>query len=167
MTVFNHFPRKEDMFFDRDEEARADLRKALDGREPRVAPIETLRRFMHRLVAEDAPYVRFVPESQTFVETIRRSKTLQDRARALRDEIAEVVAVALAESVGRKAPDLEARLTAELLLAAWSVAFIQAHDAYRKRRSSKAAAALFLAIADRGARAANAAMAGTAYVRGQ
>ena len=31
MTVFNHFPRKEDMFFDRDEEGRAILREAFGG----------------------------------------------------------------------------------------------------------------------------------------
>jgi AcrR family transcriptional regulator len=39
MTVFNHLPRKEDMFFDRDEECREILRKALRQRDPRVAPI--------------------------------------------------------------------------------------------------------------------------------
>ena len=35
MTVFNHFPRKEDMFFDRDEEVRVVLREALRQRDPR------------------------------------------------------------------------------------------------------------------------------------
>ena len=43
MTVFNHFPRKEDMFFDRDEEVREILRETLRQRDPRVAPIEALR----------------------------------------------------------------------------------------------------------------------------
>ncbi len=42
MTVFNHFSRKEDMFFDRDEEGRDALRDALQHREPDVSPIETL-----------------------------------------------------------------------------------------------------------------------------
>jgi AcrR family transcriptional regulator len=40
MTVFNHFPRKEDMFFDRDEEGREILREALRQRDPRIAPME-------------------------------------------------------------------------------------------------------------------------------
>src|ERR1700684_2292639 len=48
MTVFNHFPRKEDMFFDRDEEGREMLREALRQRDPRVAPIEALRLLAHR-----------------------------------------------------------------------------------------------------------------------
>src|SRR6185369_3979924 len=59
MTVFNHFARKEDMFFDRDEEGREMLLDALRQRDPRVAPIEALRRLAHRLVAERSPAVEF------------------------------------------------------------------------------------------------------------
>jgi len=80
MTVFNHFPRKEDMFFDRDEEGRDMLRAALQQSEPGVAPIETLRLLAHRLVAEGSPYVRFSADSQGFIETIERSETLKARA---------------------------------------------------------------------------------------
>jgi len=36
MTVFNHFPRKEDMFFDRDAEIREVLLEALRRRDPSV-----------------------------------------------------------------------------------------------------------------------------------
>ena len=95
MTVFNHFPRKEDMFFDRDEEGREILREALRQRDPRVAPIETLRLLAHRLVAEQSPFVEFSAESQGFIETIEGSETLKARARAIRDELAQVVTVAL------------------------------------------------------------------------
>ena len=62
MTVFNHFPRKEDMFFDRDEEVREILREALRQRDPSVAPIETLRLLAHRLVAEQSPFSIFLPQ---------------------------------------------------------------------------------------------------------
>lgn len=41
MTIFNHFARKEDMFFDRDEEAREVLREALRERDPEIDPIDT------------------------------------------------------------------------------------------------------------------------------
>lgn len=34
MTVFNHFPRKEDMFFDRDEDGHELLREVLRQRDP-------------------------------------------------------------------------------------------------------------------------------------
>ena len=101
MTVFNHFARKEDMFFDRDEEVRQVLREALRQRDPQVDPIETLRLLAHRLVSERAPYLDFSAASQAFVETVERSETLMARARAIRDEFAQVVSEALTECVGR------------------------------------------------------------------
>jgi AcrR family transcriptional regulator len=52
MTVFNHFPRKEDMFFDRDEESREIVRDALRRRDLGITPIEALRRLAHQLAAE-------------------------------------------------------------------------------------------------------------------
>ncbi len=64
MTVFNHFSRKEDLFFDRDEEARETVRQALRQRYPNISPIETLRLLAHRLVAEQIPYVEFSARSQ-------------------------------------------------------------------------------------------------------
>ncbi len=64
MTVFNHFPRKEDMFFDRDEEAREILREAVRQHDPRVPPIEALQLLIHRLVAEQSPYVEFSARTQ-------------------------------------------------------------------------------------------------------
>jgi AcrR family transcriptional regulator len=162
-TVFNHFPRKEDMFFDRDEEGRERLREALRRRDPSIAPIETLRLLAHRLVAEHSPYVEFSAASQGFIETIERSDTLKARARAIRDEIAQLLTVALSECVGRKPTDPDAHLAAVLLLATWTVALIQAHQAFREKRDTKKAKAAFLAIVDRGTIGLKAAMAGTPY----
>jgi AcrR family transcriptional regulator len=163
MTVFNHFPRKEDMFFDRDEEGREILREALRQRDPQVAPIETLRLLAHRLVAERNPAVEFSLSSQGFIETIEGSETLKARARAIRDELAHVMTVALCECVGREPTDPDARLAAGLLLATWTVAFIQGHRTFRQTRDTKKAKAAFLAIIDKGSIGLKAAMAGTPY----
>ncbi|UDL87536.1 TetR/AcrR family transcriptional regulator [Mesorhizobium sp. PAMC28654] len=163
MTVFNHFPRKEDMLFDRDEEGREMLRDALRRRDPGVALIETLRLLAHRLIAQQSPVVEFSPRSQCFIETIEGSETLKARVRAIRDELAEVVAVTLAECVGRDPADPDAHLAAGLLLATWSVAFIQAHRTFRQRRDREEAKAAFLALVDRGTIGVKAAMAGTPY----
>ena len=163
MTVFNHFPRKEDMFFDRDEEARETLREALRSRDARVTPVETLRLLAHRVVAEQRPYVKFSALSRGFVETVERSEALKARARAIRDEIAQLVAAALAESVGRDVGDAAAQLAAALQLATWSVAFLQAHATFRQGQDGPAAQAIFLAFVDKGALALNAALAGTPY----
>lgn len=163
MTVFNHFPRKEDMFFDRDEEGREILRQALRQRDPHVSPIETLRLLAHRLVDEGSPLVTFTAESRGFIETIEGSETLLARARAIRDELVQLVAVALCECVRREPRDPDAHLAAQLLLAAWTVALIQAHRSFRERGDTQEAKAMFLAIVDRGSVGVEAAMAGTPY----
>ena len=163
MTVFNHFRRKEDMFFDRDEEGREVLRAALRQRDPRVAPIEVLRLLAHSLVAQQSPYINFSAESQSFIETIAGSETLRARARAIRDEIAQVVAVALSECAGRDPGDPAAHMAAGLLLATWSVALIQAHRTFGQSRDAEEAKALFLAFVDKGTIGAKAALAGTPY----
>ena len=117
---------------------------------PSVSPIETLRRLAHQLVAEQAPFVQFSAASQGFVQTVEGSETLKARARAIRDELAEVVTVALAESVGREPTDPDAHLAAGFLLATWTVAFIQAHRTFRQTRDREAANAAFLALVDKG-----------------
>jgi AcrR family transcriptional regulator len=166
MTVFNHFARKEDMFFDRDEEGRELLRAALRGRDARKTPIETLRLLAHGLVADRSPVVEFSTRSHGFVEAIEASETLMARARAIRDELAQVATVALCESVGRDPTDPDAHLAGQLLLAAWTVAFIHAHRVFQRSRSTKKAEAAFLAIIDKGSMALEAAMAGTPYGAG-
>jgi len=163
MTVFNHFVRKEDMFFDRDEEGRDLLRDAVRGRDPQVAPVEALRRLAHRLVAGKNPAVEFSARSQSFVAAIDASDSLKARARAIRDELAQAVTQALAESVARDMDDAEAHLAGDLALATATVAFVEAHRTYRQSRSRKKAEAVFLALVDKGLTGVSAALAGTPY----
>ena len=163
MTVFNHFPRKEDMFFDRDEEVREVLCETLRQRDPSFAPIETLRLLVHRLVADESPLVDFSAASQSFMDTIEGSEALKARARAIRDELAQVITVALSECVGREPTDPAAHLAASLLLATWTVALIQGHGTYRQSHNAKKAKAAFLAIVEKGTIGLKAAMAGTPY----
>jgi len=163
MTVFNHFPRKEDMFFDRDEEVREIVREALRQRGHRVAPIETLRLLAHRLAEEQSPLLEFSARSQSFIETIESSEALKARARAIRDELAQVVSIALSECVGRKPTDPDAELASGLLLTIWTVALIQGHRTFRQGKNAKKAKTAFLAIVDKGTVGLKAAMAGTPY----
>ena len=163
MTVFNYFPRKEDMIFDRDEEGREMLRDALRQRGPGVAPIEAYRLLAHRLIAEQSPAAEFSARSQGFIATVEKSETLKARARAIRDELADVVTEALAEGAGRKATDPDARLAAALLLATWTVAFTEAHRTFRQTGDTGMAKAAFLALIDKGSAGLKVAMAGTPY----
>ncbi|PJG61469.1 TetR family transcriptional regulator [Yersinia kristensenii] len=166
MTVFNYFPRKEDMFFDRDEEVRDILRQAIQQCDPAVSAIDALRLLAHRLIVEQSPLVEFSVASQGFIATIEASETLKARARAIRDELAQVVAMALAEYAGRDPadPSSEAYLAAGLLLAMWSVALLQAHQTFRLTQDREKAQAVFLAMIDRGTLGLKAAMTDTPYV---
>jgi AcrR family transcriptional regulator len=163
MTVFNHFPRKEDMFFDLDEYVREEINSALQQHAFSVPPIEALRQFAHRAIQERKPYISFSLGSRSFVETLEASEPLKARARAIRDELAQLLAVALSNTVGRSPDDSDAQLLAALLVTIWGVALVQAHEVFRKSENAKKAQAVFLALVDRGAVALKAAMTGTPY----
>lgn len=164
MTVFNHFRRKEDMFFDLDQVWRDDLLDALRRREPGVSSVEAFRQFAHQAVEQQKPYVDFSPESQRFNEVLEASEPLKARWRAIRDEAAEALAGALSEVAGSDYPDMEARFAAHLLAATWSAAVTQGYAVFQISQDTRAAEATFLALADKGSAGVTVAMAGTPYV---
>lgn len=164
MTVFNHFRRKEDMFFDLDQVWRDDLLDALRQREPGVSSVEAFRQFAHQAVEQQKPYVDFSPESQRFNEVLEASEPLKARWRAIRDEAAEALAGALSEVAGSDYPDMEARFAAHLLTATWSAAVTQGYVVFQISQDTRAAEATFLALADKGSAGVTVAMAGTPYV---
>jgi AcrR family transcriptional regulator len=164
MTVFNHFARKEDMFFDLDEEGREDLLAALEKRDADTSPIEALRLFAHWAVAEQRPYIRFFEGgSERFLVTIQASEALKARARAIRDELTDMLTIALLKAAARRQPDPAANLVASLLVATWEVAFLEAHRIFHQSRSIKKANKVFLAIVDQGIRGLKAAVEGSPY----
>jgi AcrR family transcriptional regulator len=164
MTVFNHFPRKEDLFFDLDEEGREDLLAALQKKDPGTPPVEALRLFAHWAVANQRPYVRFFEEgSDKFMATIQASEALKARARAIRDELTDALTVALAKSVDRPLPDPVASLAASLLVATWTVALLEAHQAFQQDHDLEKANHAFLGLIDRGTNGVQSALEGTPY----
>ena len=164
MTVFNHFPRKEDMFFDLDEEGREDLLGSLRKRKAGTPPVEALRLFAHWAVANQRPYVRFFEEgSDKFMTTIQASEALKARARAIRDELTHTLTIALAESVKLPLPDPIASLAASLLVATWAVALVQAHSIFQLDHNVEKANTAFLDLIDRGTKGVRSALQGTPY----
>jgi AcrR family transcriptional regulator len=164
MTVFNHFSRKEDMFYDLDDEGRSDLLTALETRDKRTSPIEAVRRFAHWAIAEHRPYVRFSePGTERFLATIQASEPLKARARAIREELTDVLTLALAKAANRKLPDPAASLAASLLVATWVVASLEAHRTFGESRTIEKANAMFLTVVDRGAKGLKVALKDTPY----
>src|ERR1700712_29679 len=69
MTVFNHFPRKEDMFFDREQEIRDVAFGAVRSRAAGLSPIDALGHLAHHLIDHPDPSFPLFTETQLFVET--------------------------------------------------------------------------------------------------
>ena len=161
-TVFNHFPRKEDLFFDRDDEIRRLVGEAIQS-SGSAGPVESLRLLVHNLVNARSPYVESSPAAVTFMQTIAASETLSHRARALRDELAEFIARALAARVGHDVSEPDSLLAANLIVAIWVTSRVLAHRAFMLHGDAAKARATFLSGIDKGHRGLQAAMVGTPY----
>jgi AcrR family transcriptional regulator len=163
MTVFNHFPRKEDMFFDREEEAREVAFEAVRSRLPGTSPIEALGLLAHRMVSHQHPTFPLFTGTRTFVETALASEALKARARQMRDDFVHALAAVLAQEVGRPEDDADAYLGATLMASTWSIAFARAHALLSETGDAAAARCLFLALIDRGMIGTRASLSGTPY----
>ena len=163
MTVFNHFPRKEDMFFDREEEVQTLAFDAIRGRDPGVSPIQAARQLAHDLVSRDHELVMLSDDTSWFTRTAMASTALRARAREMRDDFTRALAVVLAETINQPVGDPNAHLAAGLIISTWSIAFSEAQKVFDRTRSADEAKRCFLAIIDRGIAGAAAALAGTAY----
>lgn len=159
-TVFNYFPRKEDLFFDREEETRTLVREALArrGRQPPVPVFQTL---MRTLLETQHPLFRITEAPILFWRTVEHSPALTTRARELQVTLADDLAGMLAEAAGRPQTDTDARLAAAMLMSTLVIAYRDALRAFRQRREPQTA---FASVLERGFAGVNAALAGTPYV---
>jgi AcrR family transcriptional regulator len=164
MTVFNYFPRKEDLFFDREDEGREMIRNALAQRSPNESPTVAMQNLVHRLLKQKHPFAKFTAGTARFCQTVMQSQALSARVRELRDEFINDCAKMLAGSVGRAHPDPEAHLFASLLMATWSTAYAEAHRRQRKGSTSSEVQSAFISLIDRGFEGIGAAMKATPYV---
>lgn len=160
-TVFNYFPRKEDLVFDREEEARALVRDALAdrGRQPPVAAVQAL---MRRLAESGHPLFRMSERPVRFWRMVADSPALTARACELQVTLADDLAGMLADAAGQPRSDPGARLAATMLMATLVVAYREALRAFRETRDPGPALS---AVMERGFTGVDAALAGTPYVQ--
>ncbi len=159
-TVFNYFPRKEDLVFDREEEVRALVRDALAGRDGR-SPVDAFQTLMRALVETGHPLFRITERPVQFWRTVAESPALTARARELQVTLADDLASMLSDAVGRPHADPDARLAATMLMATLVVAYGEALAVFRDNRQPQAA---FVGVMDRGFAGVEAALVGTPYV---
>jgi AcrR family transcriptional regulator len=113
VTVFKHFPRKEDLFLDRSAETVELFQAAVEG-VPRDAVLDALEALVLRLVDERAPVSGLAPGARAFFRTIADSSTLQSRAL----ELVAGAQRALGDAVGD-------RLLAALFVAGYASVFVE------------------------------------------
>ena len=162
MTVFNYFARKEDLFFDRSDEAQQLAAAALLGRGHRP-PITALRALAHELVQKRHPITTVDAIISTWWQVVANSPALRARVRELCEELERDLTEFLSRSVGAPAADPTARLVTVILIGAWRVAFREAllHHASNPHVDNSQA---FLALLERGFAAATTAAEGSPYV---
>lgn len=164
MTVFNHFPRKEDMFFDREEEARNLAFDTVRSRPPGTSPIEALGRLAHRMIEQPSEAFPVFEHTQAFVETALASETLKARARQMRDHFVQDLAALFQAELHDLDDDTHAYLAAGMIASAWSTAFLRAHAELSRTGDAQTAKRVFLAVIDRGIVGTLAALKGTPLV---
>lgn len=159
-TVFNYFPRKEDLVFDREDEGRALVQDALAAR-GRQSPLRAFRALVRSLLAQRHPLFRMSRRPVRFWRTVSESSALTTHARQLQATLADDLAAMLAASAGRPHDDADARLAASMLMSTLVVAYGEALRAFRGKRPPEAA---FARVMERGFAGVEAALAGTPYV---
>jgi AcrR family transcriptional regulator len=163
MTVFNYFPRKEDLFFDRDEESRVFLRNAIENRAPGESPIVVLQRRARELVERRHPFTIVNEGISRFWRTVEQSHALRAAAREKRESLVGDLAAMIADSTGQSRKDPNAHLLAALLVTAWHVAYVEALRRHRAGARSAVVRAVFADLLERGFAAATTAARGTPY----
>jgi AcrR family transcriptional regulator len=126
MTVFNYFPRKEDLFFDRGPEAVDLVTRAIRERAEGETPVAALRRLLLDLLEHRHPLAAVGEGFATFWQVVVDSPALQARAREAADEAEELIGALLAEADGRDPDEPANRLAAALIVAACRTVYLTA-----------------------------------------
>ncbi|MFC3451578.1 TetR/AcrR family transcriptional regulator [Amycolatopsis speibonae] len=92
VTVFNHFPRKEDLFLDRAADAAELVRSAVRDRAPGVEVLASLRDMCLRVFDSRHPLSGVNDSSLPFFRTVAESPALVARARAIESELRRTLA---------------------------------------------------------------------------
>ncbi|MDA5343831.1 TetR/AcrR family transcriptional regulator [Stenotrophomonas maltophilia] len=158
-TVFNYFASKEDLVFDRDEEARALLREGMLARND-MAPLGAFQSLVRQLLDSGHPLLRINAGAAAFWTTVADSPVLVAHARRLQAQLTNDLAQLMADAAGRPASDAEARLGAGMLMASMVAAYEKGLASQRHGEDPREA---MLQLIVRGATGVLVALAGTPY----
>ncbi|MFB7476400.1 TetR/AcrR family transcriptional regulator [Kitasatospora sp. NPDC056184] len=99
-TVFNYFPTKEDLFFDRQDEVVDRLARVVRERPAGASPVDAVRAELLAGLDADEPTYGLSPQAAAFWRTVEGSPALRARLLDLGERAEEALAAALAEEAG-------------------------------------------------------------------
>lgn len=121
-TVFNYFPTKESLVFDREQELLAGIRRALIARPDDQSPIQTMLAFIEEECRSLAALGdEFLPLFTAFVTLVDETPALRTAHRAMTSKLVDVAREALAERAGVDPRDPEPYVAAKALVSLWDL----------------------------------------------
>jgi AcrR family transcriptional regulator len=136
VTVFNHFPRKEDLFLDRSAEAADLLRAAVRDRGPGTSVLAALHTAAAGLVDQAHPLSGVDERSVPFFRTVAASPALVARSRQIAAELQDVLAGELDRD---PAAGVDGTLVAALVVAGYATVLV---ETARQRLAGRSAGAV-------------------------
>ncbi|HEX3786716.1 MAG TPA: TetR/AcrR family transcriptional regulator [Pseudonocardiaceae bacterium] len=125
MTVFNYFPRKEDMFFDRGQEAADLISRAVLDRPPGTGVSAALRALLLDLLARRHPLGGLRDGVDPFWQTVLDSPTLRAAARDSVDALEDLLAGLYAQATGARPDDPMPAVAAAFTVAAYRPLYLR------------------------------------------
>jgi AcrR family transcriptional regulator len=121
-TVYNYFPTKESLVFDREEDVTAEILAALRARGTGISPVQAVVAWMQ---SDDQRYGVVPPEAvwmlRAFDDLITSTPELVAAQRAMTSRIIAAVAEALAEELELDPRDPEPQIVAHALMGLWEL----------------------------------------------
>ncbi|MER7244397.1 TetR/AcrR family transcriptional regulator [Kribbella sp. NPDC000426] len=118
MTVFNYFPRKEDLFLDRQADLVDDLSRTIRERETGLSVVAAVRRYLHELLAAGHPLSGAREGAESFYRIVDASPALVRRTHEHTRELADALTNLLETEVE---PGLQAAVVANLIATAVTI----------------------------------------------
>ncbi|MEU7858435.1 TetR/AcrR family transcriptional regulator [Nonomuraea sp. NPDC049141] len=122
VTVFKHFPRKEDLLLDREVDAVGLLRSAVQDRAPDAGVLQSLRDMALRLLEERHALSGLKDGSVPFFRTVAASPALVARAREIASDLQQTLAGELEHD---PAFDGDAPLLAAFFIAGYTAVLVE------------------------------------------
>lgn len=126
-TVFNYFPRKEDLFLDRFPELIEMVTAAVRGRAPGVTVSAAVRDMVFEMFTIGHPLSGYTEQSHAaFYAVVIGSPALQARVREFMQELETLLASLFAEAEGIPEDSARARFAAALTVSAYRSVYLSA-----------------------------------------